>query len=1378
MGNQISHTPNQILNVETYFNDLVGYDFDKSLGGTRFLKVAKARKSNGYCVLKIFQIVDVSLQYREYKNQIEEIFLTLRGKDASTSSCLALKNCLPFQIVPRNDRSIILTRPYIKDNLFDRLQTRPYLTRIEKKWIAFQLLNALKQIHQYDIKHGDLKIENILLTSYNWIFLSDFASFKPTYFAYEDPAEYYYYFNASQRNVCYLAPERFFDQTRTKNDLNNDTFSASFGKCGNPSMDIFSLGCILTELFTEQPLFTLTQMLDYRTNKYDPMTIINKINDEDIRNMVANMITHDPLKRRSADEYLEMQQGKAFPSCFYTFLLPYIRDILNEFSPDYVIYKIHHDFKLILTNLLIDTNTKTVENQMETEIEKKSESSEYLLILLSLVLSSMRKLKHLHSGLVALELLRLMIPLVDDQIILDRILPYVNFMLHDKFHRIRADAIRTLVFAISSVKEINQENADLFSEYLFPTLSTSPSQDDCFVRSNLAKYLSTLAEHSLRFLEKTYLIEERNPTANNDYFKHYEEELKDVQTWMHSKFSDLMQVEGDDQNGQLAEAVCRSDLIRLCTFFGKRKTIEIICSHLTTCLSKPNWRLRATLFDSLVTVASYIGLESGELIEPLLTAGLNDEEEFVVHRVLKTLACLVRLSLLKRKLIDRYLKEVAPLVCHPNLWLRLGVIEFINSICEKSHLADVHAFVLPVIEKYFKFPIIQVDNANVLYNALIEPLSRELFEYVQKIQANENLFGYLTDRSNVRRMTGTGLKPAYVEPTDAMISETFTRLIEYGMKEEDEDKIIALKSFFKHVTQNKINSSLTTETTSRPGTINIKIPPGQRYDLSIRVNQNNLNNNLDQNFVYNSEWLEMYGPTVRDTNVQQESLPLKTKNENIPNEFHDESLTMDTYSYPSPSNENITQHRVIHHRDSSIENKRTGLRLECVIKQNNIIAKHVAIYREDCQRERLLRRSVPTSVFDVSETNFLSPQGTLINHIHVHNDKITKLAASLVSPLSNHTQFFATGDAKGSIRLWDVNRIKKALIYRPAQAFRGTTSAVRGLAFTSDNNLRLASIHENGQLNVYSAESNSSNSRNPEYSVELKTSDVGVPVDLKYFNTGSQDILAFATSQGLIVGIDTRCPMPVFRLKNDLNHRLITSFEVDELQSWLAVGTGSGFIDVWDLRFQLCIQGMLHPTGARVISLLRNQDQPSSLISSFQGNNEVAIWDIDKPQTRQKVFWPSATTVLSQQRATVNSIMSMHLWKNNNSTSLLCAGTDMRIRNWNLTRPTTSHIVCRGPADKDKYTAVYELKKVDGIEVTVERYCEQTNTSTPPTVQSNSTTTTTSTTTTEIRTTKSSTNILPAHTDTITGMQIVMSKEPHTPYLVTVSCDSVVKIWK
>jgi hypothetical protein len=59
----------------------------------------------------------------------------------------------------------------------------------------------------------------------------------------------------------------------------------------------------------------------------------------------------------------------------------------------------------------------------------------------------------------------------------------------------------------------------------------------------------------------------------------------------------------------------------------------------------------------------------------------------------------------------------------------------------------------------------------------MEPLSRELFEYVQQIQPNENLFRYLTDRSNIRQMTGSGLKPAYIESTDPVVRDA--RLLIY-----------------------------------------------------------------------------------------------------------------------------------------------------------------------------------------------------------------------------------------------------------------------------------------------------------------------------------------------------------------------------------------------------------------------------------------------------------------------------------------------------------------------------------------------------------------------------------------------------------------------
>lgn len=137
----------------------------------------------------------------------------------------------------------------------------------------------------------------------------------------------------------------------------------------------------------------------------------------------------------------------------------------------------------------------------------------------------------------------------------------------------------------------------------------------------------------------------------------------------------------------------------------------------------------------------------------------------------------------------------------------------------------------------------------------------------------------------------------------------------------------------------------------------------------------------------------------------------------------------------------------------------------------------------------------------------------------------------------------------------------------------------------------------------------------------------------------------------------------------------------------------------------------------------------------------------------------------------------MYLWKNDGSTSLLCAGTDMRIRNWNLTQPLRSYIVCRGPADDDILTARYQPKIIDGVEVTVEEYHRRKNPSSPPATTVSTNPSLTTTTTTEIKTTKSSANIPPAHTDTVTSMQLVMSKE-RTPYLITVSCDAVVKIWK
>lgn len=50
----------------------------------------------------------------------------------------------------------------------------------------------MEQCHGEGVCHGDIKAENVLVTSWNWVFLTDFASFKPTFLPDHDHADFAY----------------------------------------------------------------------------------------------------------------------------------------------------------------------------------------------------------------------------------------------------------------------------------------------------------------------------------------------------------------------------------------------------------------------------------------------------------------------------------------------------------------------------------------------------------------------------------------------------------------------------------------------------------------------------------------------------------------------------------------------------------------------------------------------------------------------------------------------------------------------------------------------------------------------------------------------------------------------------------------------------------------------------------------------------------------------------------------------------------------------------------------------------------------------------------------------------------------------------------
>jgi phosphoinositide-3-kinase regulatory subunit 4 len=169
--------------------------------------------------------------------------------------------------------------------------TRPFLSSIEKKWIAFQLLIALRDARNRKVSHGDIKSENILVTSWNWVYVSDFASYKPTYLPLDDPSDFSFYFDTSGSRTCYIAPERFYTASdnpeisakKSKLAMEDGEGSKRDGKV-TEAMDCFSAGCVIAELFLEgAPLYKLSQLFQYREGEFSVDHSLSAIEDGGVR---------------------------------------------------------------------------------------------------------------------------------------------------------------------------------------------------------------------------------------------------------------------------------------------------------------------------------------------------------------------------------------------------------------------------------------------------------------------------------------------------------------------------------------------------------------------------------------------------------------------------------------------------------------------------------------------------------------------------------------------------------------------------------------------------------------------------------------------------------------------------------------------------------------------------------------------------------------------------------------------------------------------------------------------------------------------------------------------------------------------------------------
>ncbi|KAI9821772.1 MAG: Serine/threonine-protein kinase [Pycnora praestabilis] len=812
--------------------------YEKSLGTARFMKSIRARHRNGLVFVKVVMKPYSSMKLDRYVRAI------LRERKALAE----VPNALSYERIIETGTNGYLVRQYLYSSLYDRMSTRPFLEDIEKKWLCFQLLCALRDCHARNVFHGDIKTENTLVTSWNWLYLSDFSSsFKPTFLPEDNPADFSYYFDTSGRRICYLAPERFLaagEQLEKHEQVNS-------------AMDIFSAGCVIAELFLESPIFSLSQLYKYRKGEYDPEHAhLSKIEDKDIRELVSHMIQVEPESRYSADEYLNFWRRKAFPEYFYSFLHQYLGLITdpasrraastieasNHGEADDRIDRVYYDFDKISyfldydiekTHKIIGTTTSALStnlvpvyldipnNQHQPSAIGRRPADDGTLIFLTLISSSLRHTARATARIRACDILLAFAERITDEAKLDRVLPYVMALLKDDTADIvKVAAIRTLTQLMALVSVVSPVNAYVFPEYILPRLQPlmpqSNSKISPIVRATYASCLASLASTSTRFLDMVQALRADGslPTADPEAEDGVATDLA-YQTLFDVARTDLVDYFENHTKALLTDndsSVRRAFLgsvSSLCVFFGSSKASDVILSHLNTYLNDTDWVLKCAFFETIVGVATFVGATSlEEFILPLMVQALTDPEEFVVVKVLRSCSHMAELGLFQRSKTWELVDIVGRFTMHPNIWIRESAAHFISSAATYLSPADNRCIVSPLLRPYLKTSVTGYEELELL-DALKKPLSRAVFDmatsWATKVERGifwkpaqqQRTFSFGSASESIptfsaKELGGNAFSRVQRNEED---EQWITRLRNLGMAPDDELKLIALREY-------------------------------------------------------------------------------------------------------------------------------------------------------------------------------------------------------------------------------------------------------------------------------------------------------------------------------------------------------------------------------------------------------------------------------------------------------------------------------------------------------------------------------------------------------------------------------------------------------
>ena len=602
-------------------------------------------------------------------------------------------------------QAVHIVRQYFWSSLAQRMTSRPFLTFSEKAWIGYQVLLGVHQAHASGICHGDIKTENIMLTSWGWVFLIDFSPYKPTYLPMDNPSDFSVFFDTSGRRKCCVAPERFCFRGVHKECAGESSLE--------PSMDIFAAGCVLAELFSDgASVFEYSDVLEFARHVRYPDRFFEHI-DSRVVSLIQEMLVHDPAQRPDAMQCVRMYEmcdgmevrdfdllGRVcggWASCqpkerirkalnSFDVVLKDIRGDGTEFAEGrkdehvfmdvavgrdvccvpsvsnlddveavakVLIHRVNMCMKGVdevpvggqgvLWNRLLDSHaTDVVKTSDEAAMQR---GHEILLHNLTVIYCSL--LRSTGNSMSKMKLLHFVEECsricMNKDLILYVVIPHVISAATDV-----NGASRTKCFAMSILPSLLSlvdlvPDAHMFADYIFPSISLLPNDVDLAVRSAYSTSVGKIGVEASRSIR----------LSDQNMCMYRLDELKRIRGWIERGVHDILV--GSSPLPKLALLPHLSDISY---GVGCKGVTDVLLPALLTLFNSREWEERRALYESLRSISPILGPQSGSFIFPFVDRIIHDPDVHSLISGIKLVTKLIRRSLMSTREVLQVVQKV------------------------------------------------------------------------------------------------------------------------------------------------------------------------------------------------------------------------------------------------------------------------------------------------------------------------------------------------------------------------------------------------------------------------------------------------------------------------------------------------------------------------------------------------------------------------------------------------------------------------------------------------------------------------------------------------------------------------------------------------